>query len=573
MTTWDPVAITVAAPPALPAWDTTPPAEDWEAPPFDDTGTPTRVQVAISTIRDFRWLGELLDAAVDDGRSQTIDGTGTVRIQVPTSDPSALVTLLDDVELWGDRYTGRPKLIDRAAHIVINGKVDASYVLRSDITIDNGVVSLSGVEPTRLFDDRIVGTGRRLDLLYGRGHFPGSGTYGSLGINWTGDPGDIEFFTPGVRGGRCIRIRGDSLTDRLEIGCVVSSSEGANQKVTVRSSAFLQLPDGAADDTTVMAVEVRTLNGGQLWPPSGSANPYVANIEEDMPREEWMRSPTVAAGQLPAPPFGVWVVAKFYPAPLESGASSGAWTYIDEIEIFQRDTLATRVERDLVDHQLILLRDAQEGRDKSSWSLGFARGTDSGVSEIGVWRHEDEQPLRDALSAISSRDDGPDPPWVGPDWKIHIGARRGSVRDDIVLGPSDIVAVQNWSHDPGAMASSMRGVTDRGEAYWRVESVVTDTSQTAGHVIERQARAPNDMELLALDQWTAAQLAQVAQPQDTARLVVRWDLGRRIAVGDSFRVIHMDGLWRLDRTMRVVKRTLMDAARLVVLDVGTDEAA
>ena len=141
-----------------------------------------------------------------------------------------------------------------------------------------------------------------------------------------------------------------------------------------------------------------------------------------------------------------------------------------------------------------------------------------GVAEIGVWRHDDEQPLTEAIAAIVGREDGPDAPWVSPDWRVNLTARRGSDRDDMTLSLDQVVAWEGFKHDPGSMASSLRGQTDRGEEYWRVVSVATDTTRTHGHVIERSVRAPNLMHLLSLDKWTSLELQRVAQPQETARL-------------------------------------------------------
>ena len=104
-------------------------------------------------------------------------------------------------------------------------------------------------------------------------------------------------------------------------------------------------------------------------------------------------------------------------------------------------------------------------------------------------------------------------------------------------------------------------------------SVQTDTTLTDGHVIERQLRAPNELSLLAVDQWAGAELEQVSQPQHTRRVLVDWDLGASIAVGDSFRVVDVAGVWRLNEWMRVSQRTFLPGQRLVALDLGSDVAA
>lgn len=570
---WPCVNLTVTAPGALPSWPYNPPVIDWEAPIPDDDTEITRVQVAVSTIRDFRWLGEILTADVAQW-SDSLEGTGTVSIKFPTSDPSAIPTLLGEWETWGDLFTGRPKLIDRAVHIVVDGKVDGSYVLRSDAKIADGTVTLSGQEAPRLFADRIIGTGRRYDNLGGRGHFPAGYTASQLGINFTLDGPNWGWVEPGVRGGRSLRIKGDPARNRFTIGAYKKVTRTESFRVLIRASAYVQVPKRTLDDTSLISVAIYTADGTRrIWPSPGQPNPYAANTEEDMPRGEWGRSPITAAGMLPDAPYEVLVIATFTPAIVEEGIESfgGAWTYFDEIELFVQDTVSTGEDPvDLVDQQATLIRYSQDGLDKSSWSLPVVRGASVGVEETGNWRHEDEQPLPDALSAITSRDDGPDPAWVDNQWRCHVGARRGTVRDDLTLGPDLIVSVDGWSHDAGAMVSSMRGVTDRGEAYWRVESVVTDTTHTEGHVIERQARAPNDIELLALDEWTRAQLAQVSQPQETTRVLVPWWLGVRIGAGDSFRVVWPDGYWRLDGRMRVSQRTKLPGQRLVALDLGAD---
>jgi hypothetical protein len=565
---WTGETITVSHGSWVPPAPVIPEVEDFDAPDVIDTTKPKAIQYAVSSIRDFEWKGELLSCRAESPRSLRLDGGGDARWTASTSDVSVLATLCDDVEEWGDLKTGRLKIIDRAIHPVIDGHLAPAYVLRGEAQVKDGLIHLTGLTPPQgLFPTRILGQGERKDYLNGRGMMPGLGSYQSLGFTWTGNPGDIQFTDNGVTGGRALRIRGDKRTAKLTISALIVEGEGTtNQQVTVRSGAFLNIPQSAVERTDAMLTEVFVGNT-RVSPPEGRPfDPdHVVQIDDNMPRGEFARDPYVSAALLPVPPYTALVKTTILPH------STTDWTEVSNVTVFRRDSLSTGVERDLVDHQLILIRESQNRPGKSSWSLPVERRESSGVSEVGVWRAEDEQPLPDALSAIDSRDDGPDPPWVRAGWVAVVGHRRGTVRTALRLGPDDVLSHDGWTHDPGAQKSELRGLTDRGNAYWRVSHVETDTSRTEGHVIEVQARAPNDQDLLSLAEWTKARLAQVAQPQETTRLVVSGYWGRRIAVGDSFRVVLMDGFLRLDRLMRVSQWAMDDETDTCVLDVGNDE--
>jgi len=561
-----PVRWPIATPPAWVAVPTVPDVEDWDAPVPDDDSRVRRVQWAVASIRERRWLGELLEARTEGRRSLNLDGGGEVQISVPTTDRSALATLLGDIASWGEVVTGRATLLDRSIHPVIDGRVGPGYVLRGEARISQGRVVLSGQAPSRLWADRIVGTAERVDLLGGRGMFRGHGSPASLGIQVVGDV-EVRWATPGARADRALEIRGDSLTGHVAITTGHSAGDGlTGDRITVRSGAFLRIPDDAVEDTTVMLTEVYE-GGERVSPGPGAPNLYAVQIAEDDATGAWTREPLTSAALLPLAPYTAQVVTRIYPASTES------WTGISDLTVFRRDTFSTGVERDLVTHQALLIREGQTGRRKSSWSMPFLIGDHVGVSELGVWRHEDETPLTEALAAVSSRDDGPDLPWVDAQWRARCSARRGRVRTDIVIGPDDILGDDGWVHDPGSQVSELRAVTDRGNAYWRVASTARDTSRTDGHVIERQVRAPNDLDLRQLDSYTAARLAERAQPQETATIAVRGHLGRRLEVGDTVRVVQLDGFWRLDRMVRIVDWSIDDEADVVWLDVGTDEAA
>lgn len=564
---WAGVDIEVDSGAFLPSWPTYP-EPDWEAPDVIDTTRPRRVQWAVSSIRDFDWKGELLQARIEGMRPITFEGNGSIRLSCPTSDVSLLDTLCTDVETW-DTTTGVLKIIDRAVHPVIDGQVAPGYVLRSEAEVKDGIVTLTAQEPQRLFADRIVGQGIRKDLLNGRGHFPGIGPMISLGITWTGAPADVEWVpNGGVRGGRALRIRGEKPNDYLEIRCTFTQPEGTtNQQVTVRSSAFFNVPDDPEilEGTDMIKTEVWQ-GTTRFSPPPGEPNAFVASVDDSTPRGEYGRNPVTSAALLPVPPYTVTIVTYLYPQ------SETEWTTVSDIEVFRRDTLSTGVPRDLVEQQAILIREMQStARGKSSWSLVPEIGALCGVEEVGVWRAEDEEPLPDALAKIDQRDDGPDPPYVTAAWRVRCQARRGAVRPDLLVGPTEILSSDGWTHDPGQQVSEARGLTDAGSDYWRVSHVERDTTHTDGHVIERQVRLPNDLPLLALAEATKAKLATLSQPQETTRILVKGDLGRRVAVGDTGRVVQRDGVLRQDERMRVVQWAIDDEADIVALDLGADQ--
>lgn len=556
-----PARVMVSVPEALEPWPTEP-VED----PTIDATVPERFQVAVATIGPGRATrGEILAATVES-YSEALDWSGRLVMSVPTNDASLLPTLLADLDTWGGRRTGTlDDLVNRALVVCRNGVPEVPYVLRGPVGPRDGTVQITAQQAERLFEDRFVGAATRIDYFDGRGTFETD--VAPLAVTAYGDATWGIDDDTAAKGERSLWVRGTpNRANFVRISTVLTAGEGVTEeRVTVRAGAYVLVPQSAFDDMGLITVTVRRIGESTAyWPRPGEANYGASIVRPDLPRDGWSYDPETAIASLPPPPYSVYVHVDLFPT------HETDKTRFDQLTLFKRDTLSTGVPRDLVEHLAILLRDAQTGRGKSSWGLGVVVEDLVGVSELGVWRHEDDQPLPEAIEAICGRDDGPDPPWIDGRWVAHCTARRGEDLD-LIVGPDDIVDDQGWMNDPGDQVSAMRGLTDRGDGYWRVSSEARSTRFTAGQVIERLVRAPNGLSLDQVDAWTLAQLTQHARPQATARIVVPSALGRRINLGDRFRYVAVDGYLRMDRTVRCVQRTVVPRSGTVALDVGADD--
>jgi hypothetical protein len=539
--------------------------------PVDDDVTgdgPSRYQLLVGEINGPD-CGELLSAVIES-YSTTIDEDGQIQFSAATTDPSIITTLGNAPRVWnGKGLVDLDGLVNLRVHPVRDGKVGPAYILRSEASVSKGRVSLTGQQMGHVFGDRFVGTARRHDYFNGRGFFR-TGTQEQLGVTVVGPHPeliDVDLLPAGPDGQRCLRVRGNPSNGYVQITTVVAStSTTGTQRVTVRVGGFVKLPSDAVDDVTVLSVTTKRVGDSlRYWPPYGPGDELAANTTADMGRNQWLDDPLSAGGLLPAPPYTVYVSANFYPQ------SESGWTYLYGLTAYKRDSLGTGAPKDLVYHLRTLIDDAQHGTDKSSWGLTPVVGALTGTSELGVWRDEEDRPLTDALDALTGRDDGPEWPWIEPDLTVHCAARRGADRDDIEIGPDDILNPEGWSTDPGSQASEVRAVTDRGTDYWREEEVARNTTKTNGQVIERSVRAPNGMGLQALQRWTDGVLARVGQPQETCRPLVRGSLGHRVNVGDRFPVTQIDGHLAQHRVMRCSAKTVIPAGDLVWLDMGADD--
>lgn len=553
------------------------PPEDWFPPSYTDESGVHRIQVSVEQIRPPAHLGELVHARVHDDQGSNISGRDRCVISAPVNDPS-LSLLCTDVETWGDRTSGRLSVLNRRFRTIEDGKVTGNYAPREPVTLgDTLTFNCDGLMAD--FEPSTIGDGGSTDLLDGAGHFPGEGTYGSLGWVWTGDPGDIEF-VEGVRAGtRGLRIRGDIVDgDVLYITKIVRVDETTGYNNLVRSRAFMRVAPGSKPGRLMASIEVSrsaTLDGtafATYWPEAGDGNDAAALSDEDTPSDDWSMNPVTAVGVLPAGPYKIKIKAQWFPQ------SQTAWTWISEAELIQRDNLSSAGEVDLTVHQKIVVEDAQdETKGKTSLGIPVALGSPCGIEEkLTLWR-EDNTPRMSVLDGIAGRYGGPDPVWIDLLGRARCQARRGTVRDDLTVSVEhgNLVRVDNWQVNPGGQVSQVRGLMDVGSSYWREVSTATDTSETDGLIRERVTEVPEGLGLRQADEWVRGDLASRSQAQETGTLWVPITFGWTVSVGDTFRVVWVQGGRpfgvRMDRTVRVTDRAFHPSLRLCALQVGTDD--
>lgn len=533
-----------------------------------------RMQVVARSIISRQWLGEILSAVVDSPISgPDINGSGSVTLKVALDDPSIDALGGNPVTYGTDTYR-QWALIDVEFHIYEDGACVGIFVAGDDVREDGSFGTIPCVTKVDgLFSGRTLGDGKSTDLLAGRGFFAGTGDLRDYGFYAIGDL-EWEFTEPYGSYGRGIRYRGQAFDsegrekDHLKIAKNMATAKTTTFHNLVRTVAFVRVPTTANDDQLVLSQETFEIGEAKRYnpPPYDGLDEQGGSVDDDTELGQY--SVFTAFSQLPLGPHQAVTVSKAYPL------SQSAWTYMWGMVQIQRDNLSTGVERDLVYHLRTLLRDAQDpAKGKSSWGLAVKVTGLSGIEEVGTWWREDNQPLTDALDAITSRYEGPDPVWVDFQGRARVDARRGSVRTDFVLTDDNVIKWEDWTTNVRSQVSEVRTETDLGSDYWRQQVVVRDTSRTSGHVIERITRGPNGMRLRQLEEFTKADHYQHSQPQETTRAWVTYETGYSVSVGDSFRVYREMGRKRGDRTMRVTNRTLDHQRRMIVLDLGTDEAA
>lgn len=522
-----------------------------------------RLLVAVAEFPSGARRGVLWDARIESLQERARElGPNTLTFSVPAN-PASLAILGDPV----DGAPGVYHLRNTIAREYVVGSNRERMVRwrffardRARVVGDRIEVSAVGIVGG-LTRDRIVGPPTRLDLLGGKGWF-GSGTLtgwtlhggASGGIEAGGTDGDgWSAWVTGIPGQSYL-----SAIVRLRV-----EDEGWRGRQWFSTSGRVKIPSGEdLSDYRLMSLYVWDVRKGEFsYPFSDGSDPYAAVVEGDVRGGEWGEVVT-AEGRLPEPPYLVDLQVRLW------ATHPTKRTYFDQVELFRPENTSTGVSVDLTRHMGTLFAAAQQGRDRSPWGVTVEYGAAAGVSAVGTWMHGDAIRMDDALDEVAGQ--GCDV-WdvAGPSRRVRAAKRRGSVRNDIVIRSSDILGTVEWEIDPGAQATAVRGLSSA-TAHGGADEAAVDTSQSRGQVIDVALPAPVGMTATALRRWCQSQLSSLMLLPATTTVLLPWDLGWRVRVGDTVRVVLQAGAAAHVDWMRVTQWVPHPDRRFIAVDLGTD---
>ena len=447
-----------------------------------------------------------------------------------------------------------------------DGLVRWRFFCRDEVRVEGGFLRISAVGIVGgLTADRVLGSIRGPHSL-----MTGSFEWGDL-RGWAANGVTAEVVPGGVDVGHCVRIRGNpdgvNCLQAHVRWTVPASLEFGN----LLASAYVRLPNIGAEIEgyglmTVTVTEV--VSGNQIWPWPGRGNDRAAVVDMDMPRGTWLADQIVAGGGAGPAPFDVWVDVKLFPL------SATEWTYFDKVHLFPLSFFRVLDIRDRADAVRDLMVEAQSGRDKRSWGVGVIKKSSMGTLPDHRQWSTDENPRLDEILEELLAEDPPGEVWDDAETgrNIAAGARRGQVRSDLVIQPWHVLGRARWTVDPGAQATGLRAQNASGASVLGAIDVgVIDTSRSGGHLMEVVLRGPSAMRQRDLGVWVRRQLERMSILQGSTSLLLRWDVGMRLAVGDSVRVAVTDGAAMHVDWMRVMswQPDLVGQAGVLV-QFGTD---
>lgn len=547
------------------------------APPYLDDGEPERAPeqpgaqgeewlVSVARFPDGPTRGILWEAKIEAPRirDQRL-GPNQLTVTVPTSDQS--MRLLGDLIPNATDDSGallhhvkKAVAFELIVGSTLDGKARHRFVVRDQVTVTADRVTMTGVGFVGgVTSDRVIGAPQRLNLIrtnrsFERGNLSGWRKVGDAeaGVARGGPDGDW-----------CAWVTGTPGFAWIERSVSYSQPPRPWGRQRIAGQAYVKLPTGLdIDDYGLVTIAVYS-GGVQVWPDPRRGDPEAGVVTSDMVRGSWHQRPVVGIGYLPTPPYTADVRLRLHPV------STTERTWFDGDQIFRRENTSTVQPVDLIRHPGQLFNHAQRGRDKSSWGITVVEGTPTGVLEVGTWWHEDGQPMNEALNALVGRGmeiwDLP-----GPARRVKVSKRRGRVRRDLRINPWDILGEVSWTVDPGAQRTAGRAVSQAGSVWGGADEGLKLTGQALGQVLDVTLQGPVGMTPEQLRSWLREQLSGLALLPATSTLLLRFELGMRLEVGDTVRVLPVAGSAAHPDWMRITEWVPDVARRFVAVQVGTD---
>jgi hypothetical protein len=470
----------------------------------------------------------------------------------------------------------------------LNGKVRHRFVVRDIVEVADGMLSISGVGFIGgLTGDRVLGAPERKNLIT-----PGSFDSGTLD-GWSmvvlNADGSVASSTPcsgssdsitglsarvvpgGPDGTYYVKLKGTPDSRHfLERRAPYHQGEHPWGRQRIASTAYVSLPIGLdIDDYSLIATAVEVA-GVNVWPGTGAKRKVDAErglVTSDMVRGHFMPDAVTGVGFLPTPPFSCDICTRIYPLDPVKEVS------FDGVELIRRENSTTETAVDLTKHIVKLFKAAQEPGVKSTWRVraeaGPPHGELFGKSEVGTWWDEDGQSMNDAIEAVCGRGlEAWDAPGQGR--VVAVAKRRGTKREDIQINPSDVLGVVKWQVDPGAMRTAARATSAANTIWHGSDEGYSDPSHANGQVIDITISGPVGMTPTQLRAWVRRQLASMKVAQTTTSVLLPWDLGMRLQVGDSVHLAMSSWSAGLSKWVGITAITPDLEGRFVMVDLGTE---
>lgn len=544
---------------------TTPDPEEGYTPPTYDGAVGERLRALIGGFPTGRSPAILWDARVQvDIRSREAGGNSCT-ITAPAS--------LQNMRIAGDRVTSSlytsKDAISREILVGSNadGKARWRFVIRDPWEQAGSEMTIKGVGLVGGLDgDVVIGSPERLNLLtyttgsFERGNLTGWRVVGDL---------DVDVVAGGIDGDWKVRLRGVPNTLNYVEAKVRYTEPQARPwgRQRVAATAYVQLPGYGIDidDYTLVSVAVTYPDGTEVYPNGPDAN--AALVEGEMRRGAFSQDPVEAFGYLPSAtqPFTVDIRVRLYPT------DETQFTYFDGVEIIRRENTSTVNPVDATRGYARLWDHAQRGRDKSAKGVIVSIGSPAGVEKVWTWWHEDGQSLPEATDALCGQGFEV---YDFPSGRREIRAtrRRGSKREDLQLNPWDIFGTVRYQNDPGAQRTALRAVSAAGSIWSGSDVGAVDLSQANGQAIDVVLSGPVGMTPGELRRWALGRLTDLLLRQITCTILVSWQTGQRISVGDTIRPTLVAGASIHRDWMRVHGWSPDPDLRWVAIDLGTDPA-
>lgn len=375
---------------------------------------------------------------------------------------------------------------------------------------------------------KFFGAAERRDLLLGKGSMDKPGLPG-----WAMTPG-------------CVKTR-DTDDKRRGVASMALTGTGAASASFIRPTTTLatalpvyltlmaKVPAGTPVGTAIASIVVKSLAGATL-------NQKVITVDEETPLGEWTRFDDYAL----LPPRAPHRVEVY----LWSAGPHGA-TKFDDVRSLEDNTTGILPGADLSTHGVAGVNHVQKGRGQGpGFGITPVVVTNTGTVEPLGERHRNHIQMQDFLARYTDRADGFDFRVDPLRRQIQFAHRIGV--DHVNIGLHDrTVASGGWTHNEAELSSKIV-VPGEGDGVTRPEGGYTNTSRTAGLVLDYYHQPPDGTPLSGLDPTAEQVYQEKSQPQITYESLAVSDkyLGQ-VTPGDTLPGNLRSGKFRLPTDTRV----------------------
>lgn len=432
-----------------------------------------------------RRLAEVRAVSVESP-SWVLNGVGSMGFSCSTSNPAMEHFVIPGTMVDG---AGVMRLVGREVQLWRDGDLWwAGPPISASVGLD-GSVSFTCMDLGWYLFRKFFGAAERRDLLLGIGSMDRPGLPG-----WAVSPGCVKAndWADKVRGEGSMSLTGGGAVRASFVRPTTTLSEA----MAVHATAMVKIPGGTPLGTGVMTISVWSLDGVKL-------NQRSVVVDEQTTFDRWQRVATYAMLP-PRAPHRVEVA-------LWSLGTHGA-TKFDDVRSLENNTTGIPEGADLTAHGVNGVRHVQDGRGQTpGFGLTPVVLSETGTVEILGERHLNHLQFQDFLARYTDRTDGFD--WRIDAYRrqIQFAHRIGADHRHTVLHDRN-TASGGWKHDESQIASKIV-VPGEGDGVDRPEGGYTDTSRTAGLVLDYFHQPPAGTPLSALDPMAREVWEQRSQPQ------------------------------------------------------------